>query len=53
MFDNNFGKCRLIFKILSVYTAKISSLYAILVKVENPKRFADFDSILNKLVTCS
>jgi len=44
--------------ILYVYTAKISTSPAImllhyLVEVENPKKMLLFDSILNKLFTCS
>ena len=61
MFDNNFGKCGPIFKILSLvdlwenYIRILKNFHLIcdmllhyLVKVENPKNVTEFDSILNK-----
>jgi len=66
MFDNNFGKCDRVSKyfhlpireqILYVthkdFHLTCDMLLHYLVKVENPKMFADFDSILNKLLACS
>ena len=62
MLDNNFGKCGPIYKILSPIDLRENSLYV-------PQRFplccyttlwksksrnvTDFDSILNKLLTCT